>query len=73
MEYMSCAEATAKWGIAERRVQKLCESDHIPGAVKFSRVWSIPKDAEKPIDGRRKNNLNFFRFSRNEQQIMLCI
>ena len=54
MEYMSCAEAAAKWGISERRVQKLCEVNRIPGAVKFSRVWLIPKDAEKPIDGRRK-------------------
>ena len=25
MEYMSCAEAAGKWGISERRVQKLCE------------------------------------------------
>ena len=54
MEYMSCAEAAAKWGISERRVQKLCEGERIPGTVKFSRVWLIPKDAEKPIDGRRK-------------------
>ena len=54
MEYMSCAEAAAKWGISERRVQKLCEDDRIPGTVKFSRVWLIPKDAEKPVDGRRK-------------------
>ena len=41
MEYMSCAEAAAKWGISERRVQKLCEGERIPGAVKFSRVWLI--------------------------------
>ena len=54
MEYISCAEAAAKWDISERRVQKLCEENRIPGAVKFSRVWLIPKDAEKPIDGRRK-------------------
>ena len=56
MEYISCAEAAAKWGISERRVQKLCEDERIPGAVKFSRIWLIPKDAEKPVDGRRKNN-----------------
>ena len=37
-----------------RLVQKLCEGERIPGTVKFSRVWLIPKDAEKPIDGRRK-------------------
>lgn len=53
MEYISCAEAAEKWGISARRVQKLCEDNRIPGAVKFSHVWLIPKDAEKPVDGRR--------------------
>lgn len=56
MEYISCAEAAEKWGISERRVQKLCEVDRITGAVKFSRIWLIPKDTEKPIDGRKKEN-----------------
>jgi hypothetical protein len=56
MEYISCAEAAAKWGISERRVQKLCEAGRILGTVKFSRIWLIPKDAEKPIDGRKKEN-----------------
>ena len=54
MEYMSCAEAAGKWGISERRVQKLCEDNRIPGVAKFSRMWLIPKDAEKPTDKRRK-------------------
>ena len=54
MEYISCAQAAAKWSISERRVQKLCETGRISGVVKFSRVWLIPKDAEKPVDGRRK-------------------
>lgn len=54
MEYMSCAEAAGKWGISERRVQKLCEGNRIPGVSKFSSIWLIPKDAEKPIDGRTK-------------------
>ena len=53
MEYASCAEAAEKWGISQRRVQKLCEENRIPGAVKFSRIWLIPKDAEKTVDGRR--------------------
>ena len=35
MEYMSCAEAAGKWGISERRVQKLCEGERIPGVSKF--------------------------------------
>lgn len=53
-EYMSCAEAAKKWGISQRRVQKPCEENRIPGAASFSRVWLIPKDAEKPVDGRQK-------------------
>lgn len=54
LEYMSAPEAAEKWGISERRVQKLCEGNRIPGIAKFSRMWLIPKDAEKPADGRRK-------------------
>ena len=46
MEYMSCPEAAKKWGISERRVQVLCRENRILGV--------IPKDAEKPIDGRTK-------------------
>ena len=37
--------------------RNFARGERIPGAVKFSRVWLIPKDAEKPIDGRRKNIL----------------
>ncbi|EDO62336.1 hypothetical protein CLOLEP_01198 [[Clostridium] leptum DSM 753] len=54
LEYISAPEAAKKWGISERRVQKLCEENRIPGVAKFSRMWLIPKDAEKPIDRRRK-------------------
>ena len=54
MEYMSCAEAAGKWGISERRVQKLCEEERIPGVARISRMWLIPKDAKKPADRRRK-------------------
>ena len=28
--------------------------DRIPGAVKMAGVWLIPKDAEKPADGRTR-------------------
>lgn len=54
MEYISCKEAAARWGISERRVQKLCEGNRILGISKFGSIWLIPKDAEKPIDGRTK-------------------
>ena len=54
MDYISAPEAAENWGISERRVQKLCKENRIPGVVRFSRIWLIPKDAEKPIDGRTK-------------------
>lgn len=55
MDYMTVREASEKWNVTMRWVQKLCEEDRIKGAVRFSRVWMIPKDAEKPADSRRKN------------------
>ena len=56
MEYMSAPEAAKKWGISERRVQKLCEENRILGASKLGYMRLIPKDAEKPADARRKGN-----------------
>ena len=58
MEYRTTVEMSKKWGISERRVQKLCEENRIPGVAKFSRMWLIPKDAEKPIDKRKKGASN---------------
>jgi hypothetical protein len=54
-DYISAPEAAKKWGISERRVQKLCEENRIIGIEKFGRVWMIPKNAEKPIDGRLRS------------------
>ena len=56
MGYVSVSTMSKKWGISERRVQKLCEENRIPGVAKFSYMWLIPKNAEKPVDGRRKKN-----------------
>ena len=56
MDYISIAEAAKKWGITCRRVQVLCAQGRIPGLTKFGKSWDIPKDAEKPIDARKKGN-----------------
>jgi len=62
MDFISVQDAAKKWGLSERRVQKLCEENRIPGVVRFSRMWLIPKDAEKPEDKRyrRKNHAENF-------------
>lgn len=54
MNYITVAEAAEKWGISERRIQKLCEENRIDGAVKFGRSWAIPKNVQKPVDARFK-------------------
>lgn len=51
-EYCTIKEIAEKWEITTRRVQKMCSDGKIPGAAKFGRDWAIPKDTEKPADGR---------------------
>jgi hypothetical protein len=58
MDYISVKAASEKWGISERWIQKLCEENRIEGIERFGRAWMIPKDANKPIDGRTKNARN---------------
>lgn len=55
-DYISVKTAAEKWGISERRVQKLCEQERIEGVIDFGHAWAIPKDAKKPVDGRLKDN-----------------
>lgn len=53
-DYISVKEAAEKWGISERRIQKLCVDKRIDGVIRFGRSWAIPTNAEKPADGRIK-------------------
>jgi hypothetical protein len=54
MNYLTVKEAGAKWGITGRMVMYYCKSKRIPGAEKKGNLWLIPKNADKPIDGRTK-------------------
>jgi excisionase family DNA binding protein len=56
-DYISVQQAAEKWGISERRIQKLCEENRIEGALRFGHAWAIPKDAEKPADLRKKRRV----------------
>lgn len=46
-DYMTVQEAATKWGISERRIQKLCEENRILGVVRLSRVWLDTKGRGK--------------------------
>jgi len=64
MEYITVNQAAEKWGISTRRVQILCGSDRIKGAVRFGQNWMIPANAERPVDGRS----NRYAKKQSEQQ-----
>lgn len=54
LDYISVEQASEKWGIFKRRIQKLCEENRIDGVIRFGRSWAIPRDAEKPAGARKK-------------------
>lgn len=54
--YMTVNEASAKWGISDRRIRVLCEEGKISGAIKEGKTWKFPVDTAKPVDGRYKSN-----------------
>ena len=54
MEYVTPKDKATEWGITQRRVEILCGDGRIPGAYRLGRVWAIPKDASKPLDGRTR-------------------
>ena len=54
IEWLTPEEAGIIWGLKARRVQAMCSKGIIPSAVRKGRIWLIPKDTQKPIDGRTK-------------------
>ena len=68
--YITAKEASAKWGISDRRVRVLCSEGKIPGAYQEGRGWKIPIDAEKPADGRfRSKESVLARIDRKKQEL----
>lgn len=55
MNYLSVTQIAEKWEMTSRRVQVLCNQGRIEGAQRVGNVWTIPENAEKPIDARKKS------------------
>ena len=51
--YITVQEAAEKWGVTPRQVQMLCKAKRIGGAMRMSRIWVIPENAEKPTYNKR--------------------
>ena len=56
---MRIKEASEKWNISERRIRQLIKDERIEGATKIGTTWIIPDDANKPIDKRFKDDVDF--------------
>lgn len=55
MEFISVAEASARWGVSERMVRTYCEQGRVPGAQLVGKTWLIPEEAAKPARKRRSD------------------
>lgn len=51
--YMTAQEAAEKWGVTPRQVQILCKENKIAGALRVSRIWIIPENANKPTNNKK--------------------
>ena len=52
MDYIKVSQAAEKWGLSPRRVRVLCTENRINGVIKKGKLYMIPVNAPKPIDGR---------------------
>lgn len=57
MNYMTVAEAAAKWGLTPRSVQIHCEKGNILGVTLLGKQWQIPAEAERPLRKPRAKGL----------------
>ncbi|MBQ9468681.1 MAG: Fic family protein [Clostridia bacterium] len=68
--YMTAKEASALWGVSDRRIRVLCSEGKIPGAYQEGRGWKIPRSAEKPADGRFRSKESLLsRIDRKKQEL----
>ena len=58
MNYIKVSEAAEKWGISARRARILCAEGKVEGVIRKGKLYMVPENALKPLDGRRsKNNI----------------
>ncbi len=56
MDYLTCSEVSKRIGTTSRRVQQMCKSGELDGAIKEGRSWLIPADALLRYTGESKSS-----------------
>lgn len=65
MNFLSVSQTAEKWGMTPRRVQVLCNEGRIDGAQRVGNMWTIPENAQKPVDARKKITTKSKRINEN--------
>lgn len=55
MEFITAEEASRRWNIGLRTVQRMCASGKIEGAKKISNIWMIPEMTEPSMKKRKES------------------
>ena len=58
MNYIKVSQAAEKWGLSTRRVRLLCAENRIEGVIKRGKLYMIPENAPKPVDGRTRKGIH---------------
>ncbi len=53
MKYITCIEAAAQMGVSVRRVQQMCKTGEISGAVKQGRSWMLPEKGDSAPERKK--------------------
>ena len=69
MEYIKVSKAAEKWGISPRRVRLLCAEGKIDGVVRNGKLYMIPENAKKPLDGRCSRTNLLHQIERKRDQL----
>ena len=58
MDYIKVSQAAEKWELSPRRVRILCAENKISGVIRKGKLYMIPANAPKPLDGRTLRGKN---------------
>ena len=69
MKYLSVAEISKRWDVAERTVRNYCANGKIPDAFLTGKTWNIPETAQRPdrINKHREEPATLLEFLKAEK------
>ena len=70
MDYITVRQASEKWDVTMRWVQRMIKNERIPGAIRPGHDWLIPKDTPMPEDRRKYNRRQPKKFESVTQRMM---